>query len=664
MKLNTIDREYVSSGLEGAQTMSVSSSTKILDILVDNMYSNKPGAIWREILSNTIDAHKLQGTSDVPVDIHYPDLFELSFKCRDYGTGLSHSFMMNEYCVVGHSTKENTNEEIGKWGLGRLVPLSYVDTYTVVSYFNGTKRTYAISRKGCTPLGKEDTSEPNGLEISFPIERSDLDAFTRELENAVVGLKVKPRVINKKDHSWVEVNTTLKGNNWSVFDFYSLPSRYILRGDGPFVNMGGVIYSASSLREKLGLNRWRNCPLILEVPIGSVGVTASRENLSFGKNDPTERTIITAYKAFLDDVEEMIQKKVDAETSPFMKWQAENLARSSVSGIQGRSARTPQSAFMPPNNACVLKWTSYAYKTRVKVSRTNDEISAAGGKYAAVVEDISEGKRDVRAAERIYLWWKGFKEEDRPQYLLWYRFDEQTDNGGLTSFLEFFDGVPVYTVRDHCPDIPKSQRVLKAVKIKRPADSWSFFTDAEVEDFEKGGYYVRLNRSELEDMSSDFARYATRLYTLQKAKPDVFAVPKTHWKRFEDHPKWKRFDVELNRVVKKLSEDIAKKAEDSTGLEGCNSEIKNLANRGIKLVDSYLSDWNSPTFANVSGRDFERMYYVLLGSFPTYPKLKEKHRLEKLFKERYPLALSRPATTEQVVKYIKQVDFFNKHHYT
>ena len=146
----------------------------ILDMFADKVYTYKERAVIRELACNAHDSHVMAGTTDVPFDVHLPTQLEPWFSLRDYGTGLPDDDIANIYGAIGVSTKRDSNEVIGCFGIGSLSPYSMCDSFTVKSYLDGIVRTYQCMRDEkrqpkVIPLGSAPTDEPNGLEVKLTV---------------------------------------------------------------------------------------------------------------------------------------------------------------------------------------------------------------------------------------------------------------------------------------------------------------------------------------------------------------------------------------------------------------------------------------------------------------------------------------------------------------
>ena len=94
----------------------------ILEILRSRMYKNPIASICREISSNARDANREVKNSN-PINITFEDsvLFEseICVVFQDEGTGISPDRMADVFVNYGSSTKRNTNQLTGGFGLGR-----------------------------------------------------------------------------------------------------------------------------------------------------------------------------------------------------------------------------------------------------------------------------------------------------------------------------------------------------------------------------------------------------------------------------------------------------------------------------------------------------------------------------------------------------------------
>ena len=148
-----------------------------------DLYSDPILAIIREYSTNGLDAHKVAGTLDKPIDVHLPSANNPLFYIRDYGTGMSPEHIETVYQTYGASTKRENNLCTGKFGYGSKSALAYVNSFGIMSYWNGMLYKYLVV------LGEDKipelmydgapkpTEEPNGLKIQFACNPNDCALF-------------------------------------------------------------------------------------------------------------------------------------------------------------------------------------------------------------------------------------------------------------------------------------------------------------------------------------------------------------------------------------------------------------------------------------------------------------------------------------------------------
>ncbi len=154
----------------------------VIDLLRNQIYSNKPLAVIREYSTNAVDAHAEVGIGDTPIEVTLPTKFEPTFKVHDLGTGLTDEEIRNLYTRYCKSTKRNSNAFTGQLGIGCKAGFAYGDNFGIISYNNGTKNTYNAqideSSKGKVILmDSSPTTEPNGMEIVISVADTDVRTF-------------------------------------------------------------------------------------------------------------------------------------------------------------------------------------------------------------------------------------------------------------------------------------------------------------------------------------------------------------------------------------------------------------------------------------------------------------------------------------------------------
>lgn len=160
----------------------ISDDPAFFQILSANLYSNQKLAVVRETLCNSWDAHIEAGLKDTAVKVSINEEGDLVF--RDFGTGIPHEKMGEVYGTYGASTKKTNSNVTGGFGLGCKSPFAYTDSFRVISYNQGTKTVYNITkssvesggRPGITKIMDAPTTE-TGLEVRIRVEDGDKYEF-------------------------------------------------------------------------------------------------------------------------------------------------------------------------------------------------------------------------------------------------------------------------------------------------------------------------------------------------------------------------------------------------------------------------------------------------------------------------------------------------------
>lgn len=167
----------------GEVSIDVSNMGLFYEMMSKSIYSNPIGSIVRELVSNGFDAHAeaiKEGRNPegkvypVVVKGFYEELdYYISF--QDFGIGMNEERFKDVYLKYLSSTKRQSNDYMGCFGLGSKSPFSYSDAFYVLTRYDGTEYYYVMSKgQNAKPnwdlLYKKTTTEPNGTTIKLQIE--------------------------------------------------------------------------------------------------------------------------------------------------------------------------------------------------------------------------------------------------------------------------------------------------------------------------------------------------------------------------------------------------------------------------------------------------------------------------------------------------------------
>ncbi|OCP21983.1 MULTISPECIES: ATP-binding protein [unclassified Ensifer] len=279
-----------------ARSFSMADSAEFFQVLSSTLYRDKKRAMIREVICNGWDAHIISGRTDQPLEITLNDN-EIVF--RDFGPGIPDELIVPIYCVYGASTKVKSEKETGGFGLGSKSPFAYSDHFTVTSCHNGIKNVYALSRGGVATDGRPEirtiVSVPTtetGITVTVPLhDKDDRAEFSRHISIVTYqgGMKVK---LNDTALRTLDYDPARKQGFCTVDDWFGAMHEapvYLLYGTVlyPVSTTDTEVYKAvRDAGELIG----KNHKLVLVAPPNSVGVTPSRESLSY--TDMTTDTIL------------------------------------------------------------------------------------------------------------------------------------------------------------------------------------------------------------------------------------------------------------------------------------------------------------------------------------------------------------------------------------
>lgn len=282
--------------IEGTTTgkemgLSANSSAIVFQMFINNNYSNPIGSICREIASNCFDSH-------IEAKVNLPVLIKKTFDAEtnqhfisfvDFGVGLSPERMDSIYGVLFESTKNDSNEQIGGFGIGSKSPMAYKrktgigskeydNSFYVTTVFEGTKYYYLVYEGDrcpiINPIFNEPCSDGNGTEVSIRVLPNDISKFENELfrqlyyfENIVFeGFEEYGKPTNKYQ--------IVKAKNF-IFRGTDYSSQI-------HVCLGKVAYPIDYTVVDVE-NSDYNYPIALKFEIGELNVTRSREQLDYSE---------------------------------------------------------------------------------------------------------------------------------------------------------------------------------------------------------------------------------------------------------------------------------------------------------------------------------------------------------------------------------------------
>lgn len=643
----------VSAGKSTGFTMEASG--KMFKMIMAGLYSDKAKSITREIWSNAFDAHSMAGCPERPFQVSLPSRFNPQFSCRDFGDGLSDEWMNDNYVVLGRSSKEDTNDAVGKWGVGRMSPTAYTDTFTVTSIHKGLKTIYNVTVKADgspdlnTLVPTMETDEESGVMISFPVDPSDTRLFKDAADTVSLGFEVKPVAEDSSEVDWPSFKSTVTGEGYQFYECSQL--------SGPHIRMGCVLYPVKVDNLVDGASWASRLNIVVNVPIGAADVTASREDLSYGKD---ENTVGSLSKIFTGIGHVLREDSVRSISKAKSLYEAMQIYTKASGFLRQKFDADWDGTILSSTRGCEVVHHSYLVRDSwgshkvFKRSTTSllgrnvdsvyyykakgpDALPRATSRLRTKARDMYRGHNMVVAE---ITWDKEAKKYDYTQY----------------NELKRIYGEDIFIDATLLPDegpVAKTTRKTKVYNLD--------FSNKEI-DLTTGGIYFKSYGGNVQGCYHSIERI---IHLLTKvgyiSANDHVIVPKTHWKKFEGADNWKYGpdvikEISSNKsaeIIKESSEefisyDILSLSQFSGGFVGVIKAFYDLYDKG-KSSKVMVSDW----------RDIAQKLNIPLPAIPRGSYDNEKW--EKAIYSIYPLLkLIGTQHSKQRYDYVKLVDFQNE----
>lgn len=308
MIVDGISQEVTTTGIAESRGYEVKVGAKMFSLTMDKLYSNKLGSTIREVCSNAYDSHRSAGKGDVPFNIVLPTRDNEELTIEDFGTGLSNERVYKLFGTLFESSKDQSNGDVGGFGLGSKSPFSIADTYTVESNWEGEK-TYFLNYKDSFGVpkisitGQEPTDAGNGIKIIIPIEHSERKEIEKEIRRQLYFFETKPTIdgVAPRDNWWTcaisDISTRKLSMNTTM---YELPDQLFSASNlSHAVKIGPILYPLDTSRlsasvvallstfkdfaPNVDISKSYACSkvFVTEFPIGDLDISPSRESLSY-----------------------------------------------------------------------------------------------------------------------------------------------------------------------------------------------------------------------------------------------------------------------------------------------------------------------------------------------------------------------------------------------
>jgi hypothetical protein len=295
----------------------------IFSILRNQLYSDKIGAVIREYITNAIDAH-VEANVDRPISVTLPSIFSHEFVVRDYGKGLSPEDMVKIFASYGASTKRESNSFTGMLGIGSKSAFSYTNSFTIISRYEGTETVYTAyideSNIGTIATIYSKPTNESGLSIHIATQKNDFEQFSKSIIQFFKYIDYRPEFLGAEIYIQ-EPKSLINGSSWK---FFESSLRYYRQDREVHFVMGNVTYTSTykTLSSQLQISlEWlesiNNIDLVVDVPIGKIKPSASRESLEF--NDLTKSYLFSALFDIKLELGKIIKEKFEECKSDYQR---------------------------------------------------------------------------------------------------------------------------------------------------------------------------------------------------------------------------------------------------------------------------------------------------------------------------------------------------------
>ena len=306
----------------------------VMDIL-SKLYNDPMNAAIREYVSNAYDANVEAGATK-PVELTLPCTENDGLLIvKDYGHGLDYMGIVSVFANFGTSTKRDSDNLIGGFGIGSKSGLAVSNAINVSSICNGTLNEFVLER---TPEGivtrftreNQPTEKDSGTTVTVNCSPS----YYGDIKYIVINFI--PVIASWSKHDVYVTNTSCNEFNTSDDDFflndkcnnYRIPDTWLEFDHGyitskPFfthfrnILVGNVAYKQDPWGNNNGHPKTNDivCAYALKTNIEDIKVTYSREQIDWKSNSETEDALIAATEAFTKEVEDFVHDLIDSSSN-------------------------------------------------------------------------------------------------------------------------------------------------------------------------------------------------------------------------------------------------------------------------------------------------------------------------------------------------------------
>jgi hypothetical protein len=307
-------------------------ANKLFSILLEN-YKNSRASFIREVTSNAWDAHKEINSSEPVIVKLHREGNENYISFVDKGVGMSEKFIYKTFSKLLKSTKTDSNEQIGGWGIGSKSPLAYREQFFLSTVKDGYKNEYIIYREGTEmpkilpTLTNEPTEEQNGTTVKVQLlDITHVDKYYswrsihegEHIANTVVKeLAYFDNVILDFDYKIAKKYDYENYNNSKIVEGEYFKFRAEAQYDKEIHIVLGKVAYPIDWKEISEIDReFINIPIAVKFEIGELQVNMTREMIRY--SDESKKLITERVNAAINEIKTLFDKQNLYED--FIKW--------------------------------------------------------------------------------------------------------------------------------------------------------------------------------------------------------------------------------------------------------------------------------------------------------------------------------------------------------
>jgi hypothetical protein len=527
----------------------VANNAVMQQILSKMLYSDPIKSLLRELSINAMEAHMEMGYADKPFDVILPTKINPEFRIRDYGPGLSKEALEDLYTTYGRSTKRESNDYTGGFGIGSKSPFAYTGMFEVASYHNGIKYIVENSKNAKDEfvydiLWEDETDEPDGLEISFKVQLNDIQKFSDKAVEVYKWFDVVPNITPV--HVIKRPVPTDSGENWEILKgktyWGDSVTSYVLAGQVAYpIDMSHFKGHAQSVLE--------HCGVLVKLNVGEVIVAPNRENLQYNEHT------INVITAVLEELYQSVKEKAEnAVKNCKSVWEARLLAvkffqdNALINSVLGgkftyEGVIYDSRSYLRDTNRLNLKYYAYSNGSVIE-KRSHVQVDVHEDVQFAVYEDggYAASRRYVTANPTVRLY---VVMEDKKQDLI-------DKVGILASDLLTTSTFPAAVRQKRAKSIGnKVQAYRFNPQSSNHWDSRQYWKDEEIDLDNESGYYCPINRFDI--VSGNGLRLNIGNIQDYLTGLTIVGVLESRKSRFEKHANWTNLHEFFKDKLDKLS---------------------------------------------------------------------------------------------------------------